>query len=195
MVYNNAIPQPTDLISNSQAQLLENFAQLNTQFAVDHTSLISGSDNGRHQKVSLVRLVGDPAPVSTYGMTYGKLGNSKTEMYYEDNSGYVSQITGGGISASAWCVFDSTASSPITPGAAYNIASITVVANVYTVTFTRSFSSANYAVVVSPSLNTSSVVAVQFTQAPGNCTFQFRTAGVASTAGNNLSIVFYGTLA
>lgn len=53
MTYNNAIPQPTDLISQSQGQILDNFAQLNAQFGMDHDPFVTSGANGVgfHKKV------------------------------------------------------------------------------------------------------------------------------------------------
>lgn len=53
MVYNNAIPQPGDNLSASQSQILNNFAQLNTSFGIDHYPFTDNTVNlGKHNQVS-----------------------------------------------------------------------------------------------------------------------------------------------
>lgn len=73
MTYNANIPQSTNLVSNSQAQLLENFSQLNTQFGIDHTPFNNAGSNGDgfHKKVTL-KLVTDPAAATSEDILYNK---------------------------------------------------------------------------------------------------------------------------
>ena len=70
MTYNAGIPQPTDLISNSQAQILANFAQINSQFGGttpttggDHDGFNNGSGNGTgmHNQVTFKANVSAPS--------------------------------------------------------------------------------------------------------------------------------------
>lgn len=68
MAYNNSIPQQTDLISQSQVQILENFSQLDLQYGTsgDHVEFTATSNNGKHKKVSWVDQSGAP-PSSVAG--------------------------------------------------------------------------------------------------------------------------------
>jgi|SRR5271165_3263752 len=51
MAYNNAIPQPTDLISVSQGDLLNNFAAIQTLLTVNHVNF-NTADQGKHMWVT-----------------------------------------------------------------------------------------------------------------------------------------------
>ena len=105
MVYNPSIPQPTNLISSSQADLLENFNQLNTQFSEDHVALNSASDNGEHTKVTYSNvLVADPNLAQPKGSLYTKaLTSSKADLFFQnDNAGTdVRRV----MTISAWVAF------------------------------------------------------------------------------------------
>lgn len=57
--YNANIPQPTDEISQSQADLLGNFMQLNTYVAVDHVAL-NATNQGMHNQSSYVTQASAP---------------------------------------------------------------------------------------------------------------------------------------
>jgi len=85
MAYLNNIPQPTDdPATQSQAQLLENFAQLNTQFAVDHIPLIAGADNGEHTKVTINDVLGaDPGLADPKVSVYTKTVAGDSELFFE----------------------------------------------------------------------------------------------------------------
>lgn len=52
--YNPNIPQPTDNISTSQGDLLNNFSQLNIQFSREHTAFNTGTGNGdgHHKQIT-----------------------------------------------------------------------------------------------------------------------------------------------
>lgn len=85
MTYNPNIPQATDLISNSQAQILENFSQLNTQFGIDHAALTTG--DGVHKKVSLINQGSDPAiPGAANSVLYTKTANGGPQLYFENGT-------------------------------------------------------------------------------------------------------------
>lgn len=60
MSYNPSIPGASDLISNSQAQIQTNFAQLDTVFDADHYKYSAATNNGKHKKATLVQQVADP---------------------------------------------------------------------------------------------------------------------------------------
>jgi hypothetical protein len=53
MVYLPGIPNATDIPSNSQPQIKENFTQLNTQFSVEHVAFNAASGNGQHLGITL----------------------------------------------------------------------------------------------------------------------------------------------
>jgi hypothetical protein len=99
--YNPSIPQPTDLISNSQAQLLANFGQLNTQFAVDHVAFNTGSGNGdgHHKQITFDNAPTEPTPAGTVSNVFPLLVGSNQELFFKNASSEYSttgkiQITG-----------------------------------------------------------------------------------------------------
>lgn len=67
--YNNAIPQPTDIPAQSQPLMLQNFASIDLELAVDHVSF-AGGPAGAHNKVSLVTQAIAPA-VWPAGVNFG----------------------------------------------------------------------------------------------------------------------------
>ena len=102
MVYLNNIPQPTNILATqSQPQILENFSQLDTQFAIDHTAFsVGGADAGKHKHVTLPEQgLADPDPganeVSVYSKegTYG--GTTESILYVQkESAGTVIALTG-----------------------------------------------------------------------------------------------------
>ncbi len=98
MTYNASIPQPTDLISNSQPQLLANFSQLNTQFGIDHTAFNTGSGNGDgfHKKVTLANVSAPGTPVSPITVIFSKTVSTKQELHFINDTA-TTQITSGGL--------------------------------------------------------------------------------------------------
>ena len=96
MTYNPSIPQPTDLISTSQGQILTNFTQLNTQFAGDHVAFNTGSSNGNghHKKVSFDASITPAAPTGTQSVLYPKTVGSAIQLFFQTASETI-QITGG----------------------------------------------------------------------------------------------------
>ncbi len=59
MAYQNNIPQATDLLSQSQSDILDNFAAIQTLIDVDHVDF-ANADEGKHKKVTFP--VQSPAP-------------------------------------------------------------------------------------------------------------------------------------
>jgi hypothetical protein len=68
-VYLPGIPLGTDNLSTSQAQMLTNFGELNTQFGIDHTPFNNSGVNGNgfHKKVTLPNQSNGSVPVTTAG--------------------------------------------------------------------------------------------------------------------------------
>jgi hypothetical protein len=63
--YNPNIPQPTDFLSNSQQDMLNNFSQANTTMGVDHYSFDDATaNNGKHNKVTTPIITGAAHPVT-----------------------------------------------------------------------------------------------------------------------------------
>lgn len=197
MTFNPNIPQPNDLISQSQAQIQTNFSQSNIAFAVDHTAFDVLSNQGKHKHSTYLEQGSDATTLVNEVAVYCKDTGTQPDLFYRPQSnGTAQRLTGGGVTAAAWCVFDGTQVNPV-PSDSFNVASVTRASNSnsYIVTFNRDFSSGNYAVVVQPSLNTSSSIAIQISQAMHTCTVVIRTNGAGTSGGNNISMLFFGTLA
>lgn len=162
MTYNPLIPQPTDIISSSQADLLTNFTQLNEAYGdadpagdpnSDHYPFDDTSGNARkHRKVRLPELTLDPGAVLNQGTVYTKdNGAGRTDLFYRYDSGALS--TGGGslvvnmlpIKAFAELAVDTT-EGPQVLNNSFNVASISRDGAVYTVTLQQRLPSANYGV-------------------------------------------------
>jgi hypothetical protein len=58
MSYLPGIPLASDLPSQSQPQILQNFTQLNTQFGTEHNALDSAAHDGKHKFVTLQQSAG-----------------------------------------------------------------------------------------------------------------------------------------
>lgn len=155
MVYKNNIPQPGDSpATDSQADLLENFAQLNTQFAIDHIAFNAGAGNGEHKFVTLNDVQADPGPVevfpkgSIYTKELGLAPDRYTNLFFKsdpENAVLASQFPLNAIKA--WCRFTGTAASPIAPTDGFNVTNITHAGlGQYTVNFTNNLQNSNYAV-------------------------------------------------
>lgn len=63
--YNPNIPQPSDFLSDSQQDILDNFIQSNVSFGVNHYNFSDGSaNNGKHNKVTTPLIVGSAHPAT-----------------------------------------------------------------------------------------------------------------------------------
>lgn len=99
MSYNNAIPQPTDLISNSQAQILGNFAAIDSGttgtgagFSRNHITMTDGTNGGLHYRVDYYQATSDPVISGFIASLYPKT-VTNAELFYA-NASTISQLTG-----------------------------------------------------------------------------------------------------
>lgn len=66
MAYTLNIPQASDLISDSQVKIRDNFNQANTSFGIDHYAFADTTgNNGFHNRVTQPSIVGGVHPVTT----------------------------------------------------------------------------------------------------------------------------------
>lgn len=88
MSYNPSIPQPTDNLSTSQGQMLNNFFQLNAQYAVDHVAFNTGSGNGdgSHKKITFDNAAPEPSPTGTISNIFPLLVGSNQELFFKNAS-------------------------------------------------------------------------------------------------------------
>ena len=107
MTFNAAIPQSTDLISQSQAQILTNFSQSNTAFGIDHTAFDVVSNQGKHKKSTYVEQGSDPATLANEMAVYSKDLSAVTTLYLrKESNGTVIQMSGvDPIDAASGCTF------------------------------------------------------------------------------------------
>lgn len=106
MTFNANIPQSTDLISNSQPQILANFSQLNTQFAVDHNAFNTGSGNGNghHKKVFFDNAPVAPTVAGTESAIYPGLVSAAQQLFFKNAVGAV-QLTGTTVASASGSTF------------------------------------------------------------------------------------------
>lgn len=65
MPFQPSIPQPTDFLSDSQNDLLQNNLQLDVSFGIDHYTFSDGTaDNGKHNYVTTPKAVNVPPTVT-----------------------------------------------------------------------------------------------------------------------------------
>jgi len=106
MTYNANIPQPTDLISVSQGQILANFQQLNTQFGIDHVAFNTGSGNGdgHHKQATFDASVTPSTPTGTQSVLYPQTVSGAVQLFFQ-NATTTTQITGVSSNAAGGYVF------------------------------------------------------------------------------------------
>ena len=161
--YTPGIPQPTDLISNSQGQILGNFSTIDTGstgrvsspgnhgFSREHVTMTDAANGGLHAQATMLKQVSLPAPnapAATYGTYYtsqtGSVPGNITEAVYKsgDSTGPVAILS----AIKAWGVFGAG----LTPLDGFNFASVAHGGGgLFTITFTNALLNANYAVLVS----------------------------------------------
>jgi hypothetical protein len=144
MTYQANVPQPNDLISNSQNDILNNFQAIGTTYPTDHVNF-NAPGTGFHQKVTFnAPLVTDPNLASPKATAYTKASSAaNSDLYYQYGAlaSDVVQLTGGGITAAAYVRF---AGATGVPDVLYNATSTRLGIGIYQITFTRPFFNANY---------------------------------------------------
>lgn len=91
------IPQATDVISQSQPQLLQNFSSIDSILDVDHYTFESaGGDDGFHRKVTFPLIGSSVLPVGAVGIVNTQTANSKSELFYLNSTENI-QITNSGL--------------------------------------------------------------------------------------------------
>jgi hypothetical protein len=94
MTFNPNIPQPNDDPTASQADLLGNFGKLNTDWAVNHTPLTSGGNNGFHKMIQFPNVLSaDPSVTGLQSAVYPKLGPDSLPALFFKNATNTYQLT------------------------------------------------------------------------------------------------------
>lgn len=115
MAYQNNIPQPTDQLSKSQADLLNNFIEIALAFNLNHGNFNSGANQGKHAFVEL--FTQSPKPTTSAGEVglYSQTSSftSQPELAIQKQTGGVSyEFTSAGYvvgtaAVPGWAVFPS----------------------------------------------------------------------------------------
>jgi hypothetical protein len=148
MSYNANIPQPGDLISQSQPQILTNFSQANTAFSVDHTAFDVALNQGKHKKSTYVEQTVDPGTSANEISVYSKdVAGVTTEFLRKESNGTVIATSGQDPvrsgNGSSYMPGDATRSVIIKWG------SVAVPASPQAFVFTSAFPNACFQVIVS----------------------------------------------
>jgi hypothetical protein len=95
MSYNPNIPQPPDIISVSQGQILQNFISLNDVFAEDHVPFFPlSSTSGYHKQIQFPDVPAPlPSPVGTESVIYPNVFSTIQQLFFK-NATITNQITG-----------------------------------------------------------------------------------------------------
>lgn len=107
MAYDANIPQPTDRISVSQGQILDNFAALQAYFGVNHVTFNAPSNIGKHNVVTFPRQAAAPGVFGAtefglYNMIYPR--STVTELFVRRNAAAIGNgipFTAGNVSNGA----------------------------------------------------------------------------------------------
>ena len=197
MAYLDDIPNASDLLAISQAQIKENFSQLETQFSVDHDSLLAAGATGKHVQITLPQFDAgaDPVTAAGEGMLYTKDSGTQPELYYrEESAGDIIQLTSGGTASyvSAFCAFTFAGISPFSPtGTAYNVGANAIVRNGagdYTITFTNALPDANYTLV---GCGSDDRLLSIFTKLAGSVRVRLRRGGSNSLSDGEVNITIF----
>lgn len=89
-----ALPADNEVLSQGAERIRDHKLAVRERLAVDH-SWAGDADDGKHSKVTLPEQGSDPTNIANTGIVYTKDdGSGNTELYYVDEGGNVTQITG-----------------------------------------------------------------------------------------------------
>lgn len=104
MAYNPNIPQPTDLLSQSQSDILDNFQALQTLIDVNHVDFAS-ADQGKHKWCSFPVQGGSPGTLATEVAVFSRVStlttNNELCIEYQSN-GTVVEMTSMSATNNGW---------------------------------------------------------------------------------------------
>lgn len=192
MTYNPNIPQPADLLSVSQSDILTNFQQLDAVFDNDHYdySFAGGAaapydiavagDKGKHKQVTFVRASADIANAGAdeLGLFNKNTGAGAQELYLRrESGGTVIQMTAGDPTVAA-------SGATFLPGGLllqWGLAGPYVGDSTPTINFPTAFGAVPYNIQATMLRNVSNVDVVYVRQAPTTTNFQLRINQVGSS--------------
>lgn len=177
MTFNPNIPQPNDLISQSQAQIQTNFSQSDTAFGIDHTAFSTVSNQGKHKKSSYIEQASDPVTSANEVAVYSKeLSGASTLYLRKENAGTVVQMSGQDPTVAA-------AGSTFLPGGVILKWGSGSVTNTQTVNFASAFPTACWQVILQPINNGAVTVANDYVYVAS-----FNTTGFSATAVRRITL-------
>jgi len=147
MPYDENIPDANDLLSQSQADIQQNFAALKTLIDIDHETF-GAANEGKHIQVTLPESAGDPAPAANEAIVYTKLSavTGETGLFWQkENAGDVIEMTAYNQAASGYTLLPSGMKLCWGTGTINN-GSVTSGA----IVFNSAFTTATYSVQVTP---------------------------------------------
>lgn len=95
--YHPNIPQANDDPQKSQADLLDNFSSINSQFSINHVPLTDGGSNGYHSQVWFNNILAtDPNLTNPESSVYTKNISGSNELFFQNGTSFanVAQLTG-----------------------------------------------------------------------------------------------------
>ena len=211
LTFTAGVPQGNQTIAQTTTPIRTNFTSLD---AVFNGQTGGGSGGGTFTTFNFqnttLNFVNKPMnPIATLYSVASASGNPELAWINNTNAVGAStpftgvQITGGGITAAAWCTF-SVSGSTATLNGNYNVTSVTRTAQgVYSIAFTRNFANAFYAAIITPNLNApASFSVVSITQETKNVgSFAFSIVGTNNAGTRNVftdpvscDVVFFGIL-
>jgi hypothetical protein len=146
----------------------------------------------------LIAPISDPNQAGNISSVYTKTSGSGVELFYQHGTASlgVSQLTGGGVTAAAYCTFNGAG---VLTAGGFNVASSTrVVKGIYSVSFTRNFANTNYIAIVSPNMTPVTGFAIKIVQEAKNIgSFQFSINDQNNVFQDCVTcdLVFFGVLA
>lgn len=186
MTFNASIPQPNDLISQSQAQIQTNFSQSNTAFGIDHTAFDVVSNQGKHKKSTYVEQAANPATSANEVAVYSKeLSGASTLYLRKENNGTVIQMSAQDPTIAA-------SGSSFLPGGVIIKWGSATVTNTQTVNFASAFPTACWQVILQPINNGAVTVANDYVYVASSSTTGFNATGVRRTSlvGNTVTFSY-----
>lgn len=101
MTYQANIPQPTNLISVSQNDILQNFQAIDAAWNINHEDF-NAANQGKHIYVEMPNQGADPAGAATQMTLFSKLTGGNSQLFYKrDAEGTSYQLTGTNPTAAA----------------------------------------------------------------------------------------------
>lgn len=102
MAYNNAIPQATDRIKDSQLDILNNFIEIDNLISVDHATFNTG-DDGKHNKLTIPQLATPAAPIGNDLQIYNAVVAGTSQLHFRRSAGAAIPFTQSNTSGtSGW---------------------------------------------------------------------------------------------